>query len=192
MIDRIQRKKFSMRGSNINDLLAIQDLCNYLHTHYMDISTICMAEIGSMIGDSSEQFALRVKTIVCIDAWDHLLFSEEKDQRKYEKLFPEIEKMFDDVVIQYNNIIKYKMESTTASNNFPNNYFDFIYIDADHSYESVKRDLSAWLPKIKFNGWIGGHDYDNENFPGVHKAVVDILGGSADITFLDTSWLKKI
>ena len=41
----------------------------------------------------------------------------------------------------------------------PDNTLDFCYIDADHSYDSVKNDLDIWLPKIKINGIICGHDY---------------------------------
>ena len=37
---------------------------------------------------------------------------------------------------------------------------DFIYIDADHSYEGVKYDVNAWWPKVKMGGIIGGHDYN--------------------------------
>lgn len=191
MIDRIKRKQFSMRGSDTNDLLAIQDLCNYLNEHYMPVNDIVMVEIGSMIGDSSEQFALRVKTILCVDAWDYNLFSEEKDRIKYQNIFPELELMFDAVATQYKNIIKCKASSLTASKKFDNHLFDFIYIDADHSYESVKQDLTIWLPKIKPSGWIGGHDYNNNNFPGVKQAIDEILG-SVNISFGDTSWLKKI
>lgn len=46
---------------------------------------------------------------------------------------------------------------------------DFIFIDADHNYESVKADLEAWEPKLKRGAYIGGHDY--MSFPGVTKAV---------------------
>jgi hypothetical protein len=42
---------------------------------------------------------------------------------------------------------------------FPNNFFDFIYIDANHSYEAVKNDLIKWFPKLKNNGLFSGHDY---------------------------------
>lgn len=45
---------------------------------------------------------------------------------------------------------------------------DFVFIDADHSYEGVKKDIEAWLPKLKEGGLIGGHDFDQE---GVERAV---------------------
>jgi hypothetical protein len=39
------------------------------------------------------------------------------------------------------------------------NTYDFVYIDGSHLYHDVKRDLNDWLPKLKDNGIICGHDY---------------------------------
>jgi hypothetical protein len=44
---------------------------------------------------------------------------------------------------------------------FPKNYFDAVYIDADHSYEGVMRDLQSAFGVVKDGGWIMGHDYDH-------------------------------
>ena len=38
------------------------------------------------------------------------------------------------------------------------NSLDFIFIDADHTYESVKKDIELWTPKVKHEGIILGHD----------------------------------
>lgn len=51
---------------------------------------------------------------------------------------------------------------------------DFVFIDADHSEEGCRRDILAWLPKIKPTGWILGHDI---NWDGVRAAVDDLLPG---------------
>ena len=52
---------------------------------------------------------------------------------------------------------------------------DFCFIDASHSYEDVKADIIAWLPKVKPSGWLILHDFDNPNFPGVKKAMEDVF-----------------
>jgi len=49
---------------------------------------------------------------------------------------------------------------------------DFVYLDADHSYEGVLADLMAWFPKLKDGGLIAGHDYLNVAY-GVNQAVHD-------------------
>jgi hypothetical protein len=41
----------------------------------------------------------------------------------------------------------------------PDNYLDWIYIDASHDYDSVKRDLEMAKTKVKGDGFIAGHDY---------------------------------
>lgn len=48
---------------------------------------------------------------------------------------------------------------------------DMIFIDAEHSYESVKKDIGLWWGKIKVGGIISGHDYGHSHQPGVKKAV---------------------
>lgn len=35
---------------------------------------------------------------------------------------------------------------------------DFLFIDADHSYEAVKMDWERWFPKVKQGGYIALHD----------------------------------
>lgn len=52
------------------------------------------------------------------------------------------------------------------------NSLDFIFIDADHEYESVVRDILAWTPKVKPGGMVSGHD---THFPGVLKAINELI-----------------
>ena len=54
----------------------------------------------------------------------------------------------------------------------PDNSLDFVFIDADHSYECVKRDILAWTPKLKQGRLMCGHDYD---FDGVNKAITELV-----------------
>lgn len=47
---------------------------------------------------------------------------------------------------------------------------DFIYIDGDHAYESVKQDIALAAQLVKMGGVIGGHDAGAED---VDKAVME-------------------
>lgn len=53
----------------------------------------------------------------------------------------------------------------------PNGSIGFAYVDGDHSYEAVLRDLEALLPKMQPGGWLCGHDYCMCNDFGVVRAV---------------------
>ncbi|MEZ2238927.1 FkbM family methyltransferase [Microcoleus sp.] len=48
---------------------------------------------------------------------------------------------------------------------------DFVYIDAEHSYQGVWQDLCTWYSKIRVGGLISGHDYEHIAFPGVKQAI---------------------
>lgn len=48
---------------------------------------------------------------------------------------------------------------------------DFIYIDGNHSYESVMEDLTHYYPRLNNGGIIAGHDFFNYNSMQVKKAV---------------------
>lgn len=52
---------------------------------------------------------------------------------------------------------------------FPNNYFDWIYIDAGHSFESVSKDLHAAEAKVKQTGFVAGHDYTRWGCKGLSR-----------------------
>ena len=56
---------------------------------------------------------------------------------------------------------------------FEDNFFDFIYIDGNHTFEYVKADIANSLKKIKDEGVIICDDYGNIGWweDGVSKAV---------------------
>ena len=71
--------------------------------------------------------------------------------------------------------------SAQAVGNFDDHYFDWIYIDGDHSFESVLNDLKLWSPKVKSNGVIALDDYywmDENHQPSVKLAIEAFLANN--------------
>jgi len=54
---------------------------------------------------------------------------------------------------------------------------DLVFIDDDHSHEGCRAAIAAWRPKLRAGGWLTGHDFCEERFPGVVKAVKDSVPG---------------
>jgi glycosyltransferase involved in cell wall biosynthesis len=68
-----------------------------------------------------------------------------------------------------------RADSTDAAKEVPNS-LDFVFLDADHSYENVFTDLCTWFPKVREGGILSGHDYGHPNFPGIAQAVNRFFG----------------
>ncbi len=64
-------------------------------------------------------------------------------------------------------------DSAAAARKFADGSLDYVFLDAGHSYDAVKADIEAWLPKIKKRGLLCGHDITRS---GVKRAVQDALG----------------
>ncbi len=85
-----------------------------------------------------------------------------------------------------------ELKSDEAVRLFDKREFDFVWIDGDHSYEQVKRDIENYLPLVKKGGIIGGHDYDSPAFPGVKKAVDEYFDNSKIEKVIDYVWWVNV
>jgi len=83
-----------------------------------------------------------------------------------------------------------KFTSREAAKKLENIKFDFIYIDGNHRYEFVKGDIELWYNKVKVNGMLCGHDFNNM---GVFKAVTEYSNKHNIIchTLKDDWWFIK-
>ena len=82
-----------------------------------------------------------------------------------------------------------KNDSLNECKNYPDSFFDIVYIDASHDYESVKEDILTWLPKVKQGGIICGDDYVH-GWPGVVKAVDEVFDGKVNKVGYQQWWVK--
>lgn len=81
-----------------------------------------------------------------------------------------------------------RMDSIEAAKIFPEQYFDLVFIDADHKHNAVMEDISNWFPLIKNGGLLTGHDYGGKKI-GVKQAVD---GCFDDVEILDAGvWVTR-
>lgn len=106
--------------------------------------------------------------LFCIDAW-----TEIPGYRTHVKQ-GELDEIYKEAISRLSpfNCVLIKSFSNDAVNNFKNESLDFIYIDANHSYDAVTADLKLWSKKVKKGGIISGHDYAR-NTREVVRAVKD-------------------
>lgn len=148
-----------MRGGE--NTKGLRELIEYLPEN------LTMIEVGSYAGESAVIFAETMAHITCIDAWTG--YAEDAEEA------------FDNRIRDIPNITKIKARFEDVDLEPA----DFVYIDGEHDYESVRKDIDQWLPKAR--RFIGGHDY-KEKFPGVMKAVDETFGEPKKV-FSDSSWL---
>lgn len=71
---------------------------------------------------------------------------------------------------------------------YPDEYFDLVFIDAEHGTTKVMEDINLWLPKVKVGGYISGHDYD---WPDVSSAVQSCFSVESIHHFSSCWWVLK-
>lgn len=88
----------------------------------------------------------------------------------------------------------HRQTSAEACENFPDGYFDYVYIDGDHSYEFVLQDLRLWAPKVRCGGALLGDDYrwNHESGRSVERAVQDFVAESgSSLSLVHTQFIIR-
>lgn len=159
--------------------------------------SVC-AEIGVHRGDFSERILeiVQPKELHLIDPW-RLEQSEVYDKSYYGKKTVEnqnvMDERFNDVLNRFEREIRNKQVivdrgySETILQNFQNEYFDWIYVDGNHLYEFVKKDLEICYLKVKISGYITGDDYNEGGWweGGVKKAVDEFALNNKKIKLIE-------
>lgn len=179
---------------------------------------IVVCEVGCWQGELTVKYGPLVKEnegyIILVDWWKGNInagdlthqYNPVEQDNIYRNLVDNLEK-YD---IKDHTYI-FKGTSWEMAKCFLNDYIDICLIDASHIYADVKKDITAFLPKVKKGGFICGHDYDRHvedrvgkftqeelendfvNFAhcGVVQAVYDEFGYTD--TLPDTTiWIKRV
>jgi predicted O-methyltransferase YrrM len=75
--------------------------------------------------------------------------------------------------------VRHQGDTAQIVSGFAPNYFDWIYIDADHSFDGVMRDICASASKVRPGGYLVFNDFAHADPElgsyGVHRAVTDFM-----------------
>jgi predicted O-methyltransferase YrrM len=75
-----------------------------------------------------------------------------------------------------------------------NIWFDMIFVDGNHKYEPVKRDIELWMPWLKPGGYALFHDYGTKQQKpksGVKDAVDELLSDWEFVDYQRVTWAIK-
>lgn len=165
--------------------------------------TLVGAEIGVFAADMSVALLRDNRVaLAMVDSWEGTGEAYEGDSGDWHAgLTQEMQDAYCElaqrrVVFAGDRVNLLRMRSDFAAAEIADASLDFVFIDADHSYEGCQRDIEAWLPKLKCGALLSGHDYDNPDFPkfGVKRAVDEFaasIGQTVDLGENFTWFLRK-
>jgi predicted O-methyltransferase YrrM len=74
--------------------------------------------------------------------------------------------------LQSGRCILHEGDSAQKLQELPEGFFDWIYVDGDHTYEGVKRDIAAAAPRVKPGGMLVFNDYAVWSVSSMHRCGV--------------------
>ena len=130
-----------------------------------------VVELGSLIGEWAGEMLSRFPSIdglFCVDIWaagDGCADPCVAGERQFQSWLKRMEKWL------YKTVFPCRGTTDFWAKAFPYE-IDILYIDANHDYVQVKKDMLNWAPLVRSGGLITGNDYER---PYVRKAIKDAL-----------------
>lgn len=140
-------------------------------------------EIGCFRGVSTEFWLLHCSHVTAVDPWpDGRVYRDFRHRCRH---YPHLDILRGESPY----MVELHGKGFTAGD-----AYDMVYIDGDHSYEAVKKDIIASVPLMTPHGFIAGHDYHGDlqdEVAGVAMAVDELIGKP---TFYgsDGSWAMRL
>ncbi len=146
------------------------------------------AEIGVERGRNSKSIlkGLNIEKLYLIDVWVN---------------YDEIEHVWTNIYENYRHVIRMfrkdkrveiiKEYSEYAVHHIKKDSLDFVYIDANHSYKYVLKDIEIWITRVRKGGIIAGHDVSLKTgtFYEVLEAVRDFCYENKIVFYVeDPDW----
>ncbi len=120
-------------------------------------------EIGTLHGGFSYHLLAETscKKLYCIDPYKHFDSEEYKDnlnsftQQQFDEEYEKVQRLFE----KFGDRVEFlRLTSSEAVALFEDNSLDFVYIDGNHDFKYVDKDIQNWYPKVKVGGYLCGDD----------------------------------
>jgi predicted O-methyltransferase YrrM len=162
-------------------------------------------EIGVWVGESTEMIAAEVKKngghMYVIDWFEGCpvtVLGKHAQENDIMNIFISNMKFFG--LLDVITIIR--GDSRKAHEALKDDFFDFIYIDADHRYSGVSQDLKNYYPKLKKGGVFCGHDCESDTYDdryieddyvgGKHHGVIKAVGEMFNPVMIEANiWMNR-
>ena len=138
-------------------------------------------EVGVKLGEYSEELLAgwRGRRLLSVDAWSAAFEPNPArphiDEAGYDLLYDETCRR----LARFGDRSEvWRLPSAEAAKRIPPGSLDFVYIDANHDFESVASDLDAWFDRVRAGGLLAGHDYYDglrDGHPYGVKSAVDAM-----------------
>lgn len=135
---------------------------------------LIIAEVGTAEGlFAKEMMDWGTKLLYLIDRWETSGITGDSSfaQEWHDNNLLQVQ---DRMAVYKNRPEKYIIlqgDSVEMLQHIPDDTLSLLYIDADHSYEGVKRDIETGYSKVVSGGIMAFHDYGNITDYGVNQAV---------------------
>lgn len=137
-------------------------------------------EVGVYDGFNTDSVlgGLSIKNTYLVDTWgiNSFWLCNLRSLEDGDALYEQVKEKYAD---RADKIEILRMDSVDAAQVVPDG-LDLVYIDADHKYEGVKKDIEAWYPKVRSGGILSGDDY--LGYPGVVQAVGEFMENHPELT----------
>jgi len=148
-----------------------------------------IAELGVYEGDFAEfcSATLKPESQILVDLWDYDRYDPPLDTPQGRGI-PEVYKAYfggNPKAALENAYIKVqdrfsgrpgveilRADIAEAADRFADASFDFIYLDGNHMYEQILRDLIKWFPKLKQGGLFACNDFHESVYGATHNLGV--------------------
>jgi len=120
------------------------------------------AELGVCRGVNAVQLFFRTKPalLFLVDLWEETAKNHriEDPNLWLGDHFDSVTEIFNEEIKQ-GKVILHKQYATSFLASLPDDFLDWIYIDSNHHYQNVSREIDLSIKKVKSGGHIMGHDY---------------------------------